>query len=266
MKLSLLLLALVLSLLLIQGTVYAQDDDDVGGATAPPAAPSDEPSQQADDATGAAGQVTDKQAHTLAVSSDVQTAFVFPQSADREFQLGMPVDILLGFKNNGKKTFTIVEVNTQLRYDQDWNVIIQNYTALTPSLLVQPGDDITVTYRFFPDPLLEVRRYGLQANLFYNDEDTKYGQTFFNSTISFVEQDTGLDAPTLFTYVGIFAFAGLLAFAVFRFSGLSIPDSVKKTAKSSVEYGTQKTTTVDSSDWLKGTAADRRRKNTPNKK
>jgi hypothetical protein len=43
-----------------------------------------------------------------------------------EFTVGEPVEVILGFKNNGEKPFNVTQIAASLRYPVDWKVYVQN--------------------------------------------------------------------------------------------------------------------------------------------
>jgi len=195
------------------------------------------------------------QVKPLEPSPDVQTSFVFPQSLEKRFTSGKPIDILIGFTNTGDKSFNVTSISASLMYPLDWRVYIQNYTKKAESGLVAPKTTATFLYSFFPDPFLEPREFGLTTNIFYSNEDgtTNFTSVAYNSTITLVEANEPVDLQTFFMYVGIIGIAGLVGFIVFQsLNGLS----GKKQKRPKIETGTQKSNVLDA-DWLEGTAATR---------
>jgi len=107
----------------------------------------------------------------LEPSPDVVVSAVFPSShmSVREFELSKPIELVLGFLNNGESIFNITSLKASLRYPIDWKMIIQNFTEFSYGVLVEPHERVSVYYAFYPDPLLDPREFGLQANVFYTD-------------------------------------------------------------------------------------------------
>jgi len=186
---------------------------------------------------------------------DISTTFIFPQSAERRFVSGVPIDILIGFYNGGDQPFNVTEVSASLMYPLDWRIYIQNYTKKAESVVVAPKTTATFAYKFLPDPFLEPREFGLTANVLYSNADASENFTSvgFNNTITLVESSEPVDLQSFFMYVGIIGIAGLIGFIVFQsLNGLS----GKKPKRPKIETGTQKTNVLDA-DWLEGTAAAR---------
>jgi len=190
----------------------------------------------------------------LTSSGDVSTTFVFPTSAQKKFIIGQPIPLVLGFTNRGDKSFNVTYISASLRYPGDWRYIIQNYTRFIVNTVVPPNEHASFLYNFLPDPMIEPRDFGLQANVYYVDTaGENYTTVYFNSTITLAEPSDGIDAQTLFTYVGILGVAGLIGFFVYKSGG----SGKKRSSRSKpVEYGTQKSDVLDN-EWLTGTAASK---------
>jgi len=187
-------------------------------------------------------------------SPDAKTAFVFPTSGIKTFTIGDVIPIVLGFTNKGERNFNITSIAAYLKYPQDWKYFLQNYTRFWYGEIVPPGESHSFVYSFYPDPMLEPRDFGLQVNVFYTDSaGENYTSVFYNGTFTLTESNEGLDAQTLFTYVGILGVAGLIGFGVYK-AGRSA--TKKRFPKQRVEYGTQQQDVIDN-EWLEGTAAAR---------
>jgi len=135
-------------------------------------------------------------------------------------------------------------------YPTDHRYYIQNFTRKAYGEIVRPSEERSFVYFFKPDPMQDPRDYGLVVSVYYSDlEGGNFSSVVFNSTVSLIESDEGIDGQTLFTYVGILGVAGLIGFVVYK-AGRNL--SKKKGKK--VEYGTQNPTVLDN-EWLEGTSA-----------
>eukprot|EP00026_Physarum_polycephalum_P014236 Phypoly_transcript_14727.p1 GENE.Phypoly_transcript_14727~~Phypoly_transcript_14727.p1 ORF type:complete len:246 (+),score=51.86 Phypoly_transcript_14727:114-851(+) len=200
-------------------------------------------------------------------SPDVSTAFVFPDHPARVVTAGDIVEVLLGFVNNGDREFNITSVSASLNHPLDYRYFIQNYSRAEYGLLVQPKEQVSVSYRFRPDPLLEPRDFGLVVSVFYEDESGKnFTNAFYNGTITIVEADTGFDLQQLFLTVGFFGVLGLGGY--FALQSFGIDPTGKKERRASGSFRTPKVTKEGSfeitpsaspkpvkldDDWLSGT-------------
>jgi len=203
---------------------------------------------------GAAEIFDVKDINLLVASPDAVTSFVFPRFPERQFPSGEPVEILTGFYNKGKEIFNITKIAASFNYPLDYSYYIQNFTTKEYGLAVAPGDEISVSYVFKPDPLLEPREFGLVVSVFYQDsQKTNWTSVAFNSTVDMVESGGGVDAQTFFTYLGIIAFLGLSGFLL---SGV-LSSWVKKHKRKGGRYevGTKAPREVQN-EWLIGTSAE----------
>ena len=98
---------------------------------------------------------------TLYSSEDISFAAIFPDSAERKFQTGKPIELVLGFANNGNNYMNISHISASLRYPTDWRVHIQNFTKQQFEVIVPPSEQVSLLYTFYPDPMLEPRDFGV---------------------------------------------------------------------------------------------------------
>jgi len=211
------------------------------------------------------GQIPDSNVTLpLGPSPSVTTAFVFPDHPNRVITAGQVVEVLLGFVNNGEQEFNITHIGASLNHPQDFKYYIQNYTKAEFGLLVQPKEQVSVSYRFRPDPLIEPRDFGLVVSVYYQDESgANFTTAFFNGTISIVEPDNDFDLQQLFLYIGFFGVLGLAGyFAALRF-GIDLLNTKKDKRSLRVPKIGKDGTTVAADapapqlklddDWLAGT-------------
>jgi hypothetical protein len=183
-------------------------------------------------------------------SPDVVPSCVFPRFVGGRLPIGKVLELLLGFKNIGHKTFNITAIHGSFRYPSDPSIFVQNFTSWKYGAIVRPLEHVTLQYYFFPDELLEPKDYVFVCNVYYSDEENvNYTTTFFNSTIYMVEDSTPLDLKTFFTYFLILGVVGLVSYVIYtvRSGKKLIPASLSKAT--SVEKGTRASTS-DSDEWL----------------
>jgi len=196
----------------------------------------------------------------LGPSPDVITATVFPRYADGKFPAGSRVEILMGFRNKGNKFFNVTIIDASFNYPLDYNYYIQNFTGEEYNLVVKPYEEVSLSYNFQPDPLLEMRDFGLIVSVFYNEIDkngeggTNYTNVLYNATIDIVEAEGGFDAQTFFAYLAILAVLGLISYILYRNLASWTKHQKRKTPKE--DTSTASTEKVIDNDWLTGTAAD----------
>jgi len=176
-------------------------------------------------------------------------------------------EIILGFKNTGHATFNITFIEASLRYPQDFRYFIQNFTEAEYAIPVGPLEEISVSYFFEPNELIEPREFGFVADVYFWDtiNDVEHQALFFNGTVEIIEREGSIDAQTLFTYIGGLALLGLLAYIGYKVApNFRKKRGGKRGAAPVVEYGTVSTgkgnkgavTDVAGNEWLKDTAAE----------
>jgi len=188
-------------------------------------------------------------------SPDVRTAIVFPDFPTKRIPSGEIVEVLLGFTNTGRKEFNITTVTASLNHPVDTKYYIQNFTKIEYGLPVGAEEQISLSYRFRPDPLLEPRDFVLILSVFYQDESlTNYTNIFFNSTVSITEPDITFDFQKMFLYVGFLAVVGLIGFLVYR-NWVEKQEKSKTKKRDFVKQQEVVFTEADKNDWLEGTSA-----------
>jgi len=170
----------------------------------------------------------------ISSSEDIETSYVFPDYQEKKFPLGEIIDILLGIKNNGEKTYNVTILHGLLHYNQEF--VIQNFTQFFYGSLVEKNDHTTYLYRFLPDPRLEPREYGVVISADYIDnEGTQYSSIVANTTITLYEPDAGYDILSIVTTIA-FAVAGFGA--LYFFTGGFKTKKFSKRSSTKVEMGT----------------------------
>lgn len=137
-------------------------------------------------------------------SEDLESSFVFPDSQQRKFPLGEIIDVLIGLKNTGDKLFNVTHIYGFLHFNQEF--VIQNFTQFYYGSVLNKNVQSTFLYRFFPDPRLEPREYGviISANYFDND-GVSYSSIVANTTINLYEPEAGYDFIAIFSTIAFIA-------------------------------------------------------------
>lgn len=173
-------------------------------------------------------------------SPDAKVFYAFPKHADEAmFPGGKVVKALIGFQNNGDKSFIIDNVEGGFRYPMDYNYVIQNFTSFRYGREVAPGVTQTFLYMFVPSEQLAggSRTFSLVLSLNYRAEDgTLYTDSPFNETVSVFEVDEGFDTEIFFMYVLLAALFALLLFGAQYL--LSSAFGGRKSSRKGFETGT----------------------------
>eukprot|EP01089_Gocevia_fonbrunei_P003702 TRINITY_DN1365_c0_g1_i1.p1 TRINITY_DN1365_c0_g1~~TRINITY_DN1365_c0_g1_i1.p1 ORF type:complete len:249 (+),score=67.81 TRINITY_DN1365_c0_g1_i1:131-877(+) len=194
---------------------------------------------------------------TLTSSPDALTATVFPKFADGKIPSGSEVEVLIGFRNTGNKAFNITFIDASFNYPLDYSYYIQNFTRYEYGVFIRPQEEVTTSYIFTPDALLEMRDFGLVVNVFYNEVDrsgekgSNFTSVVFNGTVDIVEPESGFDAQMFFAYLAITAVLGLLGYVLYR----NVASWSGKGKRKTQGNDASSTKEIDN-DWLAGTTAD----------
>lgn len=183
-------------------------------------------------------------------NADTTILFVKPDIAaapGMELPAGKLVEFLVGFTNKGSDDFLVEAIDASFRYPQDFNYVIQNFSAIAYLKTVKPLQQATVAYSFVINDAFAARPFGLQINLAYKDKSGRqFVSAVYNETVNIVELDEGLDGETFFLYVFLAALVVLILVVGQQFlSGFGR----KKRGRPVVERGTASDGGVDY-DWL----------------
>ncbi|XP_041453950.1 translocon-associated protein subunit alpha-like [Lytechinus variegatus] len=184
----------------------------------------------------------------LKASPDADTTFLFTTNSEKEIPVTIPLQVLVGFTNNGQLDFTIDSLHASLRYPQDFSFYMYNFTEKEYNTVVEPNKEATFEYSFQAGEVFAARQFGFVVELAYKDsEGNLFSDAVFNDTVSLIELDEGLDTETFFLYVFLAALI-VLAFVVIQQIMASFGKK-KKPSKQVVETGTSNHTDVDY-DWI----------------
>jgi len=204
------------------------------------AEPLDDGSPLEEEEAADATQEDEEEDFVIKPSEDAKVFYAFPKHADESrFPGGKVVKALIGFQNNGEKSFIVDNVEGSFRYPMDYNYVIQNFTSFRYGREVAPGATQTFLYMFVPSEQLAggSRTFSLVMSLNYRAEDgTLYTDSPFNETISVYEVDEGFDTEIFFMYVLLAALFALVLFGAQYM--LSSALGSRKPAKKAMETGT----------------------------
>ena len=176
----------------------------------------------------------------IKASPDAKVFYAFPKMSDEtRFPGGKMVKALIGFQNNGHKSFIVENVEAGFRYPMDYNYVIQNFTSFRYNREVAPGATQTFLYMFVPSEQLAggSRTFSLVMSLNYkDDEGNLFVDSPFNETVSVHEVDEGFGTEIFFMYILLAAFFGIMLFGAQYL--LSSAFGGRKSARKAIETGT----------------------------
>ncbi|KAM9409555.1 translocon-associated protein subunit alpha-like [Pholidichthys leucotaenia] len=175
---------------------------------------------------------------------DADTTIVF--TTREEFPANEIVRFLVGFTNKGSQGFTVQSLETSFRYPQDFQIYIQNFTALPLNTVVKPQAQASFEYSFIPAQPMAGRPFGLVILLNYLDtEGNVYQSAIYNQTVTITEREEGLDGETMFMYVFLVGLVALVLFGIYQV----LDSRMKRRIPVKIEKGTTGINDVDIS-WI----------------
>jgi len=141
-----------------------------------------------------------------------QAHLLFIQPESLEFPAGKTVRLAASLRNTGNQQGFLVEhITASLRYPQDFQYHIQNFSTFEYYKLVKNEQEATFEYAFTPSDVFAGRPFGLVVTMQYrNHEERVYTDVLFNNTINIVDMDEGLDGETFFLYIFLAAIVVVL--------------------------------------------------------
>lgn len=178
------------------------------------------------------------------------TNYALPEHPQKQFPAGDVIPIIMGFHNAAATNYTVTAIMGSLNQLNFFNMYIQNFTMQRYGIIIPPNNEVTLEYRFRPDPALASMEFFIAFTVFYEDFNRQqYSSTFFNETVDITEPEKLFDTEGLFMYIMILVLLALAVFGLLRWLGnLSVFKKVAATEKSRTSA---KSDTGD--DWLAGT-------------
>jgi len=185
-------------------------------------------------------------------SPGVETICVFPKNPSRLVTAGEESELLVGMKNEGESSVSVIAIRASVHYPYDHRMVIQNLTAQGyNNASVSPSAQAAFPYIFGVSKFMQSGTFDLVGTIIYEIDQYPYQSTFYNGTIEVTEAGGPLSVESVFLF--------FLGIALIGFLGIWIRDQIqhfsKKTKKVAprVETGT-KTTDASMDEWLQGTA------------
>ncbi|KAL6745623.1 translocon-associated protein alpha subunit [Haematococcus lacustris] len=196
----------------------------------------------------------------LPPSGEVTTGFFFPTYPNKKFPAGKLVDIAIGMHNDGTETYNISLITGSLNSPTDFSLHVQNFTQMGYGHILEPGQEVSLEYKFMPDHRLEPRDFTVALTAFYSDSKGRWhSTTFFNQTINIVEVKKMVDWELLFLialFVAAIAAAAYSAYSYVVSLGWLKSQKKRQRARRTPGEAPPAMTAEDHADWVKGTPYD----------
>eukprot|EP00596_Hydrurales_sp_CCMP1899_P007491 CAMPEP_0119041774 /NCGR_PEP_ID=MMETSP1177-20130426/13565_1 /TAXON_ID=2985 /ORGANISM="Ochromonas sp, Strain CCMP1899" /LENGTH=187 /DNA_ID=CAMNT_0007008085 /DNA_START=272 /DNA_END=835 /DNA_ORIENTATION=+ len=129
--------------------------------------------------------------------------------------MGEKVTLLCHFENNAKTVLNITSIMGSLNENKDFSYYVQNYTQQALGVLVKPGEEITLEYKFTVDTELEPEKFRMAHTVFYETDKVAYSSTFFNQTVDlYYSKNVGVSMENL-GHLFMIVFGTLLSCSLF---------------------------------------------------
>ncbi|KAK7258090.1 hypothetical protein RIF29_32532 [Crotalaria pallida] len=181
----------------------------------------------------------------------IETITVFPKNSARLVTAGEETELLVGVKNDGESSLTVIAIKASVHLPYDHRMLVQNLTAQGFNSGKVPGSaQATFPYLFAVSKFLQPGTFDLVGTIVYEIEQQPYQSTFYNGTIEVVEAGAFLSIESVFLVTLGVALLALLGIWIHG----QIQNLSKKTKRApKVEVGTR-STDASMDEWLQGTA------------
>lgn len=166
----------------------------------------------------------------LAPHVDIKTAVYFPDGEGTAY-LGEIITVLVSFFNTGDDAFNVTNVGASLHSPYDYSYYIQNFSEVEYGTIVGPEQQLTLEYRFRPDPSLEPVDFLLSGYVTYNDSGyDSFRSFFYNGTLELADKPIEVTPSLIFGYSVVSVLVGSVAYVALSLSGV-LSSASKKVAR-----------------------------------
>merc|ERR1712183_118175 len=146
----------------------------------------------------------DTDADKISSHKDVTTSVIFNSGIEPVVVAGKKSKGYIHFANGGSNNFIVTSIEGSLRYPQQMDYIIQNFTSLRANKLIESGKEGSFSYPMFTSE---------------QSEGNVYQDAVFNSTILVAENEEDIDTENFFMYLMLGGMASLTLFGLFHLCG-----------------------------------------------
>jgi len=159
-------------------------------------------------------------ADKISSHKDVTTSVIFNSGVEPVVVAGKKSKGYIHFANGGSNNFIVTSIEGSLRYPQQMEYVIQNFTSLRANKLIESGKEGSFSYPMFASEQAGGRSFGLTILVNYQDsEGNVFQDAVFNSTILITENDEDIDTENFFMYLMLGGMASLTLFGLFHLCG-----------------------------------------------
>jgi len=202
------------------------------------------------------GQQAGSAPHPLSIlppPGEITTGYFFPDHPIKHFAAGKTVSVVLGIHNDASELYNITAIMGSLNTPTDFSIFIQNFTQQIYHQVLLSGQELSIDYKFMPDPRLEPRDFVVALTVFYQDKNGQfYSNTFFNQTVEIIDDKKLVDWDLISMFIIL---AGLAAGLVYLIYTAVAPQltSMGLVSKKNKKVKKVETSKADDADeWIKG--------------
>mmetsp|Transcript_36631 Transcript_36631/g.81524 ORF Transcript_36631/g.81524 Transcript_36631/m.81524 type:complete len:238 (-) Transcript_36631:670-1383(-) len=187
----------------------------------------------------------------------ISTGFFFPEHPTKQFPAGKVITAVLGIHNDATEQYNITAIMGSLNSPNDFSIFVQNFTEQIYHQPVESSQELSLEYKFMPDPRLEPRDFVVALTVFYHDAKGQYfSNTFFNQTIEIVEVKKLIDWELIFLFMFIGGLVAAVVYVAYSYAAsylntMGFVKKSKKTKRTETSRGVE-----DHDEWVKGTNYD----------
>ncbi|KAH8867521.1 Translocon-associated protein subunit alpha, partial [Schistosoma japonicum] len=132
-----------------------------------------------------------------------------------------------------KEQFRLDFIEGALHYPSYYDYRMQNFTRQRLQGTLEPGQEISLYYRFKPSPELAGRSFDLSIVVYYHDNNNiYYSHKLFNQTVNLFETEEGVDTELIFLVILVIALSIAILIGIWHWF-TSIAHKRQPTKKSS---------------------------------
>lgn len=175
----------------------------------------------------------------------------FPEFFSLQFPAGKQIEVVAGLYNGGDETYNVTAIYGSLNAATDFRYYFQNFTGLPYYDILAPGQQVSLAYQFITALNLPPREFQVALTAFYNTATQGFATTFFNQTITIVEQPRLIDLELIFLWLLLLSLLGGGGYLGYTYA--SSAGWIRKTRKSRSNKKVEPRNPDSNADWLKGT-------------
>lgn len=187
---------------------------------------------------------------------EVEVDGIFAEITDNMVPIGEEVSLLCHFTNDHDKPINITAILGSLSIPSQYDYVVQNYSVKPYGYIVNPGEEITLSYPLTIRSNVEPVGYTLSSTVFYKIKGSSgefYSSTYYNATVELylpiAEYDMESILQLLFSVI-VTVVTGFILYVAFSPNKLTYYTNLIDTAIKKKEKVVAVTVNPDENEWL----------------